>query len=502
MATLPNARSRTAPLNILDLPDELLLAIFSHLRRESIDDYGNVYIGFIEDDGVSGKRRDTQNARLVCRAFDRFASPYLYPMIKLPLETYSLDIVDAILKQPFLLEGIRIIEINLAYRPEKFAQSRALFVENRRFDLVTTYRRCVYHAEHWYNGVHSPDDERCCLLPQEVYEKAKDNYHTICSAWSGDSDSVTEDDGEEITGYRRVLREGHKLYSKRHEEQLRLITDGSFATAIARLVSQAPHPCLLDFTDDMWEMLHRYDDDPTLLLTNMIELSRFLLTPHGWKTIEELREGTGLAPLTLLATLPIAIQQEGTALRGMHASCFTHSRGNSAFIEGFQERLWNSLDASCRQSQKFASGGVEEQYMLVKPYDEQDTHRAYTDRYFRALLSSSCLEYISSNFYSLAMSDGRIDCDLVGRHLGIDMRSVLSQAQHPSLQHARIHNVLVHRIELESFRIGSRETLQDLHAYKIEVCGSWTGGLDILRGILSTHCLEDQCKIALGVLHG
>ena len=188
---------------------------------------------------------------------------------------------------------------------------------------------------------------------------------------------------------------------QKHEEQLQLITDGSFVNILASSMSKMASCGSINFVDNVDGYLETYLGDPAHLLNNVEELSRFMATPQDWATIEKLKGEAELVPAKILSELLIATYKAGTTLREIHVSCFPVTSNCSVVCPNRQDRLnlaWADLHAACQHLEKFEFGGeslscrpVEYNLLLAEEHTS-------IDKYFGAVLSGQSLEVVDLNF--------------------------------------------------------------------------------------------------------
>jgi hypothetical protein len=255
---------KVRPINVLDLPTDILHNIFDHFRDPQTTVQGKVkltqnwkYRGR-RDDSID-RRQTIQSARLVCQLFNQLASPLLCPILQVQLDQASLDLANDISRNPLIAAGVRGIQVVLDYRPEELATDLSRFKDQRKKDLSGLYNRCSYYAETWFLGGYDENDDTICPLPLREYNEAMDYYHSLCSAWDR---CVRPADGNandvDSLEHQQVLRQCHEEYRQKHEEQHQLITDGSFVSLLAASISQMAHCSSLHFVDSIDNYLDLY----------------------------------------------------------------------------------------------------------------------------------------------------------------------------------------------------------------------------------------------------
>jgi hypothetical protein len=512
------SRHKIRPINILDLPTDILHDIFDHFRDPQTTVQGKVKftqkrkIHGRRDDGTD-RRQTVQNARLVCQLFNQLASPLLCPILQVQLDQASLDLANDISRNLLIASGVRAIQVVLDYRPEELATDLSRFKDQRKKDLSVLYNKCGYYAETWFLGGYDENDDTICPLPLREYNRAMQYYHSMCSAWDGCVRPADENANEDGTAndadrleHQRVLRQCHEEYRQKHEEQRQLITDGSFVNILAASISHMAHCSSLHFVDSIDSYLDLYSENPTLLLSksHTEELSRFMATPQKWRTIEQLEGGAKLVPAKILSELVIAIHKAGATLRHIHIGCFPLLTNYSMLCPDRQDQLnptWADLHAACQHLEEFVFGGLSMNNQPLRYNHLSAEDQAFTDKYLRAMLSGQSLEVVCLNFYAFGISDRRRGTHRAKASYRIG--SILGTTNWLHVKRAAISSVSLNQDELEQFcnKLGDRLEAIRLRSVQLE-SGSWAGAMDILREKVSSRCLDMKCKVALGGLTG
>jgi hypothetical protein len=516
--TMELSRHKTRPINILDLPTDILHNVFDHFRDPQTTVQGKVkfthkrkYRGRRDDS--TDRRQTIQSARLVCQLFNQLASPLLCPILQVQLDQASLDLANDISRSPLIAAGVRGIQVVVDYRPEELATDLSRFKDQRKKDLSRLYNRCSYYAETWFLGGYDENDDTICPLPLREYNEAMDYYHSMCSAWDGCVRPADENANEDGTAndadsleHQRVLRQCHEEYRQKHDEQHQLITDGSFVNMLAASVSQMTHCSSLRFVDSIDNYLDLSSENPTLLLSksNTEDLSQFMATPQNWRTIEKLEGGAKLVPAKILSELVIAIHKAETTLRQIHISCFPLLTNYSMICPDRQDQLnpaWADLHAACQHLEEFVFGGgsLNNQPLQYNHLSAED--QTFTDKYLGAMLSGQSLEVVRLNFYAFGISERRngLNRSKASYRIG----SVLGTTNWLRVKWAAISSVSLAQGELEQFcnKLGDRLEAIFLRSVQLE-SGIWAGSLDILCEKVLSRCLDMKCRVDLRGLTG
>lgn len=490
------SRRTIRPLSVLDLPLDILHGIFAYFEAPYM---AAARIGRPREDSEDVRLRVqvVRRARLTCRLFHDLASPLLFPILKVGISQASLDLADGISRSPLLAAGVRVVCVSLDYRIKELAEDLWRFAESRKEILRNACRRCSYCEETWYLGGYDEDDDTVCEQPHRVYLQAMDNYSAIQRAWDKENENPQND---EDLAYRRVLRQGYEEYRQKHEEQFRLISDGSFVNSLAASMSRMPHASSLKLADglDCYPTLYTSD---TAVLNDTDALARLLVSPHDWEAIEKLDGGAELVPAKLLSELPIAIHRAGVGLRHLDVCCFP-VRNNYSMV--CPDRLdpanpaWTDLHAACQGLETFAFGRGGMNCLPIRKSHIPAEERAHIDNYLAAMLSGQRLEVVALHLRSFAFNDGQTD-----KRDHYRLSPVLASAEWPHAQDVTIMNVALDQADLEGLCNGLGYHMGNIYLCDMQLkSGSWSNALDALRDRLAPRCTQGMCKVSFYDLTG
>ncbi|OBT68293.1 hypothetical protein VE03_02238 [Pseudogymnoascus sp. 23342-1-I1] len=449
------------PPHILNLPDDILYEIFNHFKCDKI--HRGLFDSSIYDDGA--KRLTVQDARLVCRLFNKLASPLLCPTLRVRLDHASLDLVAKVSESPLIAEGVCNIEIVVGYRPRELATDLLRFAKHRAMDLrfhIGDGYRCVMEEIEFNGG----DDETISDYPYEVYQQITDYGENIRSAWIEYTRAA--DKGAISPEYLHLLLQGHQEYIQKHEEQFQLITDGSFVERLASAMSRMAHCASLHFVDDV-DCYSTLDDvSPLVFRDDAREFSRFMTAPLSWSEIRHLKVGE-ILPAKLLWELPIALHKAGLILRAMLIHTFPHPDWCPAIYPA----TWTNLYDACHHLRIFRLEGIS----LGRSSETSDPvlgrGLAFVERYIGTVLSSEDFELINLRFRDSAVGD-----DVASYRVGLLPEAI----NWPRIKKLSISYISLSQDELEKFCCGLGYMVEDIRLNNIDLrSGSWAGALDMLR---------------------
>ncbi|KFY84902.1 hypothetical protein V500_08890 [Pseudogymnoascus sp. VKM F-4518 (FW-2643)] len=313
---------------------------------------------------------------------------------------------------------------------------------------------------------------------------------------------------EDTLRYQEILRRGHEEYRRKHEEQFRLIMDGSFVETLASAISQMGHCLSLHILDEISgdSFLKPYSYDPTRMSTNPEEIPRFMLTPLNWETIEELKGGAELLPAKILSGLPIAIHKAGAAMPVIKLYCFPTTKNYSLISPDWPDRVdrnpaWSELRAACQHLTEFDLNGLCQPIRCRHLLPEEQVP---IDEYLSAILSGQNIEVVNLNFHSLKLNDGSRG-EARGEAQGLyRIGAILSTVNWPRIKRFEISHVSFLQGELEAFCRGlGGGRMKLVYFYHVELlCASWAEALDILREMVASRCLDGTCEVNFNDLTG
>lgn len=467
------------PLKLIHLPAELLRSVFDYFRAPQLPDIEELIYLQIMRHPIRAKHRKriVQNARLVCRLFNEIASPLLFPYIDVSLDQESLDKVDRISKSPLLSPGVYGIKINLAYRPKELADNIVLFKDYLQRRLAKVESSCAKWVRYSSEGREE----------KKVFESATDNFKTICSAWDACiNPQLNSNKAQEWDEYQQILKNGHEEYRKKHDEQFRIINEGTFVDVLLAAIARMPTSEALYIDDSMPPY---FDIESPSLLNSKRELARHMPIPHEWSTIEKMEVGAKLLPARILLSLPIAMHKAGLHLKRLDIHCFP-TKNNDDIMSPDQKHLqtpvWSQLKASCHELEAFTmrvSQDLADRNDRNNPYSKDN--RAYMDNYLTAMLSSQNLSKIGLCIMVLARArrPAREVPPGIGDGSSYPLGHLLSRANWPQIKTLDLSHFCPSQDEVEKLFSGlGRGRLEAVSLFHIELrSGRWAHAVDILR---------------------
>ncbi|KAI0508767.1 hypothetical protein F5B22DRAFT_383194 [Xylaria bambusicola] len=251
-------RGTVQPLNILDLPNELLILIFNFLRcHDRLDGYRHynspIYVR---------PSSDIQNTRLTCRRFCAASSHLLINYIHVECQTKSLGRLLEISKHPTISKGVFGVVVKLTSYHPVLANDRRAF------------------ARVWAQRLRNKLDDLCESDDPTPSNEDLENWHKVEQAWenvaSNGSGSLHS---EPCT---KAIRTCHMEFKKRVLDQECLGKGGIFVRLTAMAMSQMPLAQDLAF----YEPIEFDGESPLLASNDPLAIGRSLLYPFSSKEHE------------------------------------------------------------------------------------------------------------------------------------------------------------------------------------------------------------------------
>lgn len=482
------SRTKLGGLNILDIPLEIIHQITDQFQDvwaiHNVQGDWNRTHTMIRKRNHPSHLQDIKNMRLVCRLFNQSASLHLCPTLTVELNSDSLDRAEAILSNPWIAAGVRSVELILAFRPARLARDIRQFARLRMPKIHESFGVWDYFcAARYSSGERGEDGVGGGPLPVREYGRAKEGHRLICAAWAPEPIPCQEPgDERHIRTYRQLLHQAHEEYRQRHEDQVRLVTDGSFVSRLAKGLSRTGHGISLMITDEAWTDRGRLHHDEAKILIDNERLYRFLMAPFDWRAVEGLYgDGVEIVPARLLSQFPIALRKLGGSLTNFSISCFPVRRGFQVICPddgGLTSPAWDDLRLACLDLRTFEFGRIGLNHLSLRDQHPIDEDCACINKFFGMALSGNNLERVHINMYSLGLSDSSStwkDWYPLG--------PVLSSVDWPKIKLLQLQNLSFKTAaELEALCSTIARQAPGAFLTTIELKkGKWMRALDILR---------------------
>lgn len=247
-------RHQVRNLSVLDLPEEILVAIFRYVEDSDLPSTVN---------HDWGDEKDIASARLVCRRFCYAASGFLVRRICVEPTKASLARLEEVSRHPAIAAGIYYVKLVLRYYDPALASVD---------DFVSSYARSLGdQIETWKESQPDPDDvgmhEEAAIEDAEEFAAILIRDKTATRYFNnlfGDDYDGTE-----------WLSQVHSEYLQLVEEQRWLLDEGRFAQAAGSAMARMPRARHLEIVDtdlpevelwgpgvELWSAMEEYMRQP------------------------------------------------------------------------------------------------------------------------------------------------------------------------------------------------------------------------------------------------
>jgi hypothetical protein len=466
------SRGGIRPLKITDLPFDILRCIFEYFRDDPLlsgdravcwDDYE-----YSEPDVPRwGQRRDLKSARLACRLFCDLASPHLLSVVELELSPSSLDMLDGISRAPRIAAGVRAIRLWLADRSEDLADDIRMFRDACLQRLGETESNLKYDLRRWREDRQNrPERDRAEQHKGHRVEEAAAAMARLRREWTLYPELP---DGEmTLSEYQKLLLQAHHEFRRMHQEQRRLLEDGSFARSVASAVARMGNVRsfrLTSETPDRHKRAFFRGRARRRVVRDTDTLIRFLASPVSW---------SGYCA-KLLWELPIALHRAGASLTDLSLNYLPLSQNAPMLCPRSPDTpgdaAWDELSAACEQ--------LEILHVVDDSYEDlPEEAKSYVDKYLASVLArcGGRLRRLHLNF--------RLPLDDAIEFKWYYAGPVIGALQgFPRAQVLLLKGVQLRQAQLEALcdKLG-HGNLTRLHLADIRLqSGSWVGAVEILR---------------------
>ncbi|CAH0057727.1 unnamed protein product [Clonostachys solani] len=498
-------RGKIRALHILDLPMDVLAYMFDNFRHRSMS--GLVDLGREQREAQDRELRleTIRSARLVCRAFNKLASPLLCPILHLSIDWQSIDRARKMIRNPLIRPGVRGVRLGLSYCPSELAMD-----ESRFLLMVLKEVRDLY--------------QYCCLVFGERDHRmvsARNGFETIHEAVTMYRETDTRNCGRR-TGmrfgsphrYDKVIRRGFQAYRDLHDEQAGLLRSGVFTSALASLLASLQRPIALNlFFNDAFRLPYAKSNGiqgapKTKRIPDIFVNPDFLTGYLGKAHSCHFDRDMEFESAKFICELPIALEKAGALVTHFALQDMSHVRSFAPLDpRRYRPRLgpqvdWNNLSSFCGNLETFKLLSWES--LSARGVKETDIHTV--ESYLRAMLSSTRLVDVDVNLAFLTTCRRLPPTPGHGWTPQWQMHRIQSRiftSPWPRIRKVSIDYLATSEVELRLFCQNLGDGVIRLFMEEIEITGgSWGGILDILRGKLAARVKLKRCTVRISSLHG
>ena len=297
------------------------------------------------------------------------------------------------------------------------------------------------------------------------------------------------------------------MYRKRHKEQHRLVTDGSFVEAIARIVAKLPCDVQICFTNISHESSLSQFVEANHSLENDSEMLKYLARPWPWWKIEEdtivAGSSTLIEPVRILTDLPIAIYRQGGSVSSIQIHCFP--RYDSCKLLEFEQdaAVQTTIDefvlAMSRLTSFFLGGGCMDFQRKGLTYCSGWQIACVRD-YLNACLSGNNLRHITVDLFYLGYVSDEVQRSF-DDYFSLD--GILTGVDGSKLQTLALSNASLSEADHVSLveRVGNHWRSYKLYGIPLS-SGIWAASAKLLHERKHDDSSRSRCFIAKSLTGG
>ncbi|KAK4460556.1 hypothetical protein QBC42DRAFT_104327 [Cladorrhinum samala] len=468
-------------LTLMHLPDDVL--------RDMLDFLGGSY----------GDVESIKSSRLVCRRLCELASPLLLPTVTINLGQSSLDRLNHILTtNPLVASGIRKVVVALEYCPELLATDSLRFAVFRWSQIGRVLRLVHCDTELFGNRRNDRQELQRAVTKMEVVKSA---WKSEFERWRPLVDQVTDEMlaafkaedavfSDEQLDYRQTLFRGHDEFRRLHQEQQRLVVDGTFVDAVASAIARIGHPVSVSVIHNKGEPFFSYVGFAKSLLCDEMTLPRLLTQPLTWSDIvnnvpESSDREPGLLAARVLAELPIAISKaspEFPLLKHYKILGFPASLETDYSCIAPRHNLWGWADlaTACSALPKLSFSAANPRGELESRLAPSQLKHVHT--FLATCLSSPSLKKIDLDLQGFATCKDRFENRPRQLFQATKLLASPPNQGFPRLHCVYLSSMAVEQAALEAFCSSIGDSLEFVSLYDVRLIGkSWLKVTDTLR---------------------
>ncbi|KAE8454428.1 hypothetical protein EG329_000050 [Mollisiaceae sp. DMI_Dod_QoI] len=453
-------------LTILDMPDEILMRVFNHVKS-LVSWHVGIYV-YDKD--------DLKNVRLTCRRFYNVSSPLLIHSIRVRINSQSVLRLEEISRHPIISKGVQHVRIILDFYDYFMADDIRTFaayrLEMMRRDTAMMEGRPTLNI---YNRVPQQKD----LDTIEKVKEMLESWETFVNGTPDDPvDEGTSDlrfmrlAQDDTSGHLEILRKAYEEYQLRFSDQEKLLKDDYFIQAVASAMARMPIANMLEVIDLNSPFLT--NSTCFQIAENDEDLIEYLAQSMSWD--EAGFYDFGPPPSEILVKLPVAIHKAGGLLKDLKIR-LTSPKDYSVLSMSEEDRRDLAAVSQRLRSFDFSPNATEFDFQRAPGADEMKDLGIFVS----ALMDTRSLEDINLDLHYLWEQ---------GNPPILSFGPVITPRPWPNLREIYLRGLSLHLSELERLV----DQLNDsVHLLAIQLMhllsGTWADGLDLLRkfGISQGH---------------
>ncbi|KAI5924178.1 hypothetical protein F4810DRAFT_148965 [Camillea tinctor] len=443
-------------LQLLDLPDEILILVFEQVKGWWLNE-GSF-------DPYSHGQRDIMSVRLVCRRFCHASTHLLIHFLTVSMDPPSLLRLAEVSRHPAIRKGVRGVRVLLDFYDPALADDFWRFVGVRKDDLnnsvndIQARLRQVRTSHPGWSA--SRRNEFIEQLRAELQEK-----RSLLSSFDGfgeDNAAVPQPSVDQSTFYRRIFDAAHREYKRRLREQQQIQESGTFVQDVANAIAMLPAMRVLQLCDRRQRMA---------LGSGRENLYNVMIGPMEWTQATRHRLGT--PPVDLLVKMISALGEKRVFLTTIDIEV---SPPDDYSALSLSDEDCRNLSAAARYLRHFSFGPPPFCRINQQPRKPEEGRQLL--RFTNALLNTDTLRSVNVDFSCLRVKD---------MPSPFNTGAIDTSHASPGLSLMCFSNMSVHLEDLEQY--SPTEELIWLNGLHL-LSGTWAEALDILRE--KYHKLRDD----------
>lgn len=447
---LEKSRRYVRNLNILDMPDEILLRTFEFVEGYDFERD--------EDPGGSDGRTAIKNSRLVCHKLCNVSSQRLVRLVRISFSESSLARLEQIACHPTIANGVRKVRVCLDFYSKSFTNV-SQFISYHAEQLQ--YYIHVFDAMELWVDLGMADEARLEMI-EEATAFASQMQRVAAVDYS-----VSDLDTAEDRACRKRLEEIYRHYLGLLEAQTSLVESGRFAHSVGCAMARMPRARTLEFDDfenesdmelmvpevDIWERVAR----------------RMLLPANGY----EAKKGElGSPDYRCIVQTIEAVRQSGIFL-------------NSIAFKLFNIGAAGTLAPPAEIKRDVSSGMRHLKSLSLRCVDPRSAEEMLDLQILLAtLLNTQSLERLYLDLADLQVGEPRLHVE-----------NILGSQTRPRLEHFSLRQATMDLSTLQTLLRRLPEKMKHFALERVYLkSGPWKEALDLLRAKRSdVMMLRDPC---------
>lgn len=454
-------------LNILDLPDEILVKICEDVRGSQ---YHDNYSDAISDVG------EVKNLRLICQHLSAVSSHLLIQRVTLQRNSIpDLSRLEAISHHPVFSKSVRAVRLMVDHYDGSMARHFDEFADRQANILDSTIQDT--DRKLWSRANNDIDSFKVFGISHKAAREQIEKARRIEKLWYNAADIERNPEGFDPgqVEYLDMLDQAHREYNRLFEEQDRLGGNEASLRSIAAAIRRMPLARTLEYDDDS-RLTHKGGErrfELFKVLESREAMMQALLTPFRWEKIRP--NGPGQLPTGMLVLLPIFIHDHDH--NGNEASLtslrINISAPRYAGVWTKDQYYLHNLTYALQKLKFFSFRLHAENGRGFEKSGEINIWKGFLD----AMLRSEFIEELDLDFDVCGAN-----AQFLGNEEPNSLGSLLCHRAWPNLRRCHLEGMSFHARELEEFLEGRKTSILDIKLKSMNLlCGTWVQVVDVLR---------------------